>query len=107
MLPPQPGDLDRNSSIVSFRPDYISSSLTALEGSLLGVGVIHSHPLGGHVTASTSDDDMDTYYAGLFEPYGEGRPYVSLIANRDRDGRLIFSGRAYHRGVWYKLLSIY
>ncbi len=106
MLPPQPGDLDRNSAIVSFRPDYISSALTSLEAGELGVGVVHSHPLGAGVTASPTDDDMDEYYANLFEPYGGGRPYVSLIANRDYDGQLFFSGRAYDRGVWVPVTDV-
>src|SRR5436190_2633406 len=106
LLPPQPGDLDRNRAIVSFRPDYISTALTSLEEQKLAVGVVHSHPLGGGVCPSPSDDDMDNYYARLFEPYGEGRPYISLIANLDHKGRLIFSGRVYDRGTWMAVAEV-
>jgi ThiF family len=100
LIPPQPGDLDRNSPIVSFRPDYIARALDAIEHQPFGVGVVHSHPQGWGASPSPSDDDMDAYYLRLFEPYGKGRPYVSLIVNRNEDGRFVFSGRAFDRGVW-------
>ncbi len=99
-LPPLPGDLDRQSGFVSFRPQYISRATRELERSSLGLGFIHSHPLGWGVSPSPSDDDMDGYYADLFGPFGGGRPYCSLILNRSSDGALVFSGRAFDSGKW-------
>ena len=62
-LKPESGDLDRNSSLVEFRPAYIRRALAALEGDELGVGVIHSHPEDCAPFPSRSDDDMDSYLA--------------------------------------------
>jgi len=100
LLPPQPGDLARTSSIVSFSPNYIARAAEAREPSRLGVGFVHSHPLAWGVVPSASDDDMDEYFARLSVPYGTGQPYVSLIVNRDRAGCLVFSGRVFDRGEW-------
>ena len=38
-MPPLPGDLNRQSSIVSFRPQYISRALKELEGTPFGIGI--------------------------------------------------------------------
>ena len=100
-MPPLPGDLNRQSSIVSFRSQYISRALKELEGTPFGIGIAHSHPHGWGVSPSSSDDDMDGYFADLFEPYGNSRPYCSLILNRRDNEELVFSGRAFDSGKWF------
>ncbi len=104
-VPPGPDDLDRRSSIVEFRPAYIRKALRALETDDLGLGVIHSHPLGSATWPSDLDDDMDEYFAELFGPYGTHRPYVSLIVSRNRDGGLRFSGRVRDGDEWLPVRS--
>jgi hypothetical protein len=99
-LEPRAGDLDRNSSLVEFRPSYIRRALTALDSDELGVGVIHSHPQGCAPFPSMADDDMDSYFAEEFERFGNGRPYASLIVARDAERNLSFSGRVFDRGNW-------
>ncbi|MBI3868057.1 MAG: ThiF family adenylyltransferase [Verrucomicrobia bacterium] len=99
-LKPESGDLDRNSPLVEFRPAYIRRALTALETDALGVGVIHSHPQDSAPLPSRADDDMDSYFAGEFECFGNGRPYASLIVARNADRKLSFSGRVFDRGDW-------
>jgi|ERR1039458_601994 hypothetical protein len=102
-LKPEPGDLDRGSPIVEFRPRYIHRALTTFDDGPLAVGVIHSHPEGCAVSPSISDDDMDTYYAEEFERFSGGRPYASIIVARDADGELSFSGRVFDRGQWFEI----
>ena len=46
---------------------------------------------------------MDGYFAGEFERYSSGRPYVSLIIARDGGGRRFFAGRAFDRGRWLRV----
>ncbi|MDD5141785.1 MAG: ThiF family adenylyltransferase [Verrucomicrobiales bacterium] len=99
-MPPMPGELDRQSSIVSFRSQYISRAVKEVENTPFGIGIAHSHPHGWGVSPSSSDDDMDEYFADLFGSFGKGRPYCSLILNRNREGELVFSGRAFHAGKW-------
>ena len=99
-MPPLPGDLNRQSSIVSFRAQYISRALKELEGTPFGIGIAHSHPHGWGVSPSPSDDDMDGYFADLFEPYGSSRPYCSLILNRRDNEELVFGGRVFDSGKW-------
>lgn len=106
-LPPKPGELYRSSPIVSFNPDYISRMTDELDGNRLCVGVVHSHPNTRGVSPSPSDDDMDTYYPRLFQPYAKGRPYLSLIVNRDEHGNFEFSGRAFDNGAWMPVTSFF
>jgi len=105
-LPPLPGELDRQSSIVSFSPQYISRAVKEVESTSFGIGIAHSHPHGWGVSPSSSDDDMDEYFADLFGSFGDGRPYCSLILNRNRDGGLVFSGRAFHAGKWFPISEL-
>lgn len=102
-MPPLPGELDRQSPIVSFRAQYISRATKELEGTPFGIGIAHSHPQGYGVSPSPSDDDMDEYFADLFEPYGNSRPYSSLIVNRRENGELVFSGRVFDAGKWFPI----
>jgi tRNA A37 threonylcarbamoyladenosine dehydratase len=106
-LAPKGGDLHRTSPIVSFNPDYISRMTDELESDRLCIGVVHSHPRGWGVTPSPSDDDMDTCYPRLFQPYGKVRPYASLIVNRDEHGDFQFSGRAFDNGIWMPVTNLY
>lgn len=107
IMPPAHGELNRRSSIVSFHPDYIARMLDAREQTRLGIGFVHSHPLGWGVTPSPSDDDMDTYFARVSAAYGSNQPYVSLIFNRTRDGPFEFSGRAFNRGQWMPVTTLH
>lgn len=107
LLPPRPGDLDRNSPIVSFHPDYISRMLDELEATRLGIGVVHSHPQGGGVGHSGSDDNMDLYYSRLFRPYGTPRPFASVIVSRRADGNLFFGGRACDGEEWMSIDTLF
>ena len=99
-LKPEAGDLDRNSPLVEFRPAYIRRALAALDSDELAVGVIHSHPQDCAPLPSRADDDMDDYFAGEFERFGNGRPYASLIVARNANRELSFSGRVFDRGIW-------
>ncbi len=105
-LPPLPGELDRQSSIVSFSSRYISRALKEVENTPFGIGIAHSHPQGWGVSPSPSDDDMDAYFADMFSSFGNGRPYCSLILNRDCDGQLLFSGRAFDAGKWFSVSEL-
>ena len=102
-LAPLPGDLDRRSSIVEFRPAYIQRALTGLDDHPLAIGVIHSHPEGCGVSPSITDDDMDSYFSEEFERFSNGRPYASIIVAKDEDGNLSFSGRIFDKGTWFDL----
>lgn len=93
-LEPGPGGLKRTSGIVEFEPAYILRAQFALAATELGIGVVHSHPLGCSTFPSSLDDDMDDYFASEFSAYGGGRPYVSLRMARDGEGRFTFSGEA-------------
>ncbi len=99
-LNPEPGDLDRSSPLVEFRPQYIRRALAGLESDTLGVGVIHSHPQDCAPTPSQADDDMDGYFAEEFERFGDGRPYASLVCARNHVGELSFTGRIFDKGDW-------
>lgn len=107
LVPPTPGDLSRSSHIVSFSPDYISRAVEMRDTTPLGIGFVHSHPKGWGVVPSASDDDMDAYFARLSLPFGTGQPYLSLIVNLDRDGRLAFSGRLFDRGEWMAVTHLH
>ena len=107
-LPPIAGDLDRTSGIVSFHPDYIDRILDELDSTRLAIGVIHSHPLGGEVTPSGLDNDMDHHFGEeLFPPFAPQRPYASLIVNLDASGELVFSGRVLLDGEWLSISTLF
>lgn len=106
MLAPRPGDLNRNSAIVEFDPAYILRAQLALEESDLGVGVIHSHPMGCSTAASSLDRDMDGYFGAEFSMYGNGRPYVTLRFARNRRGEFDFSGEAWLSGESFPVTDL-
>jgi hypothetical protein len=94
-LEPKAGDLKRTSGIVEFAPGYILRSQLALAATALGIGVVHSHPMGCSTYPSSLDDDMDGYFASEFALYGDRRPYVSLRVAKDEGGRFRFSGEVW------------
>lgn len=104
--PPKPGDLDRSSPLTVFRSKYILRAHHIVENSPLAAGVIHSHPEGFDTFPSPSDDDMDGYYAKEFHQYSKGRPYLSVIFARDRDGGFHFTGRVFDGGEWYPVTEL-
>lgn len=97
---PQPGDLRRDSPIVTINSEYSLRAIDAVSDSPFGVGMIHSHPEGGGTLPSSLDDDMDGYYSKHFEDYAPGRPYCSLIFSRSADEGFRFTGRVHIDGQW-------
>lgn len=97
---PQAGDVRRDSPIVTINSEYSLRAVDAVSASELGVGMIHSHPENGGTLPSSLDDDMDSYYSKLFDEYGPGRPYCSLIFSRSAEGLFRFTGRAQVDGEW-------
>lgn len=97
---PQPGDLRRDSPIVTINSEYSLRAIDAVSDSPFGVGMIHSHPEGAGTFPSSLDDDMDGYYSKQFEDYALGRPYCSLIFSRSADGSFRFTGRVHVDGRW-------
>lgn len=106
LLPPGPGDLDRRSSIVEFRSEYILRAQLIAEKEALGIGVVHSHPRGCGVGPSSLDDDMDAYFSEEFPAYTTGAPYVSLIFSCDVNRGVYFSGRAFDGGALLNVREI-
>src|ERR1043166_3997702 len=104
--PPRPGDIDRLSPLTVFRSKYILRAHHIVEESPLAAGVIHSHPQGFDTFPSPSDDDMDGYYAKEFQQYSKGRPYLSVIFARDRDGSFRFTGRVFDGCEWYPITEL-
>ena len=74
ILEPQHGELKPDSAIVEFDARYILRAQLALTDTELGIGVIHSHPMGCSTFASSLDDAMDDYVSREFATYGSGRP---------------------------------
>lgn len=98
---PEPGDLDRQTPLTTFREPYSRRAFEAArkaEG--LGIGVIHSHPEGYGVRPSELDDDMDTYFGRELVNFSGGAPYASLIFQRSPEKGFTFSGRVLDRGDW-------
>jgi len=104
---PQAGELDRQSDLTKFHEDYTRRAFHAAanhEG--LGIGVIHSHPVGCHVSPSELDDDMDDYFGQEITSFSNGKPYCSLIFERSERGGLAISGRVLDRGQWLPVHSL-
>ena len=102
LLPPQAGDMDRQSPLTVFRDEYSRRAFHTASGPL-ALGVVHSHPEGALTWPSRLDDDMDTYFARELSAYSVGKPYCSLILQRSDEGGLTFSGRVYDRGRWFPI----
>lgn len=107
---PQAGELNRQSDLTHFHEDYARRAFHAAANSEgLAVGVIHSHPVGCHVSPSELDDDMDSYFGQEVSSFSSGNPYCSLILERSDRGGLTFSGRVFDRGRWlpvHALISV-
>jgi hypothetical protein len=99
-LLPEPGDLDRQSSITTFNAGYTLRAFRAAECRDLAVGVVHSHPEGFRTIPSPLDDDMDMYFANEMASYSGGAPYCSLIFQRNAAGRFTFTGRVRDGDTW-------
>ncbi len=106
-LPPQAGDLDRFSPVVEFHPNYLARALREHEAGAFGIGVVHSHPQRSGVSPSFSDDDLDLYFADMFQEFGGNRPYGSLILNRNEDETLRFTGRVFDYGRWMPVTTLF
>ena len=97
---PRPGELDRQTELTTFHEEYSLRAFHESENADgLAIGVVHSHPVGCAVRPSDLDDDMDSYFANELVSFSDGRPYCSLIFERNERG-LSFSGRVYDRGRW-------
>ncbi len=106
---PQAGDLDRKVGLTRFVDQYSRRTFHHAAASPLAMGVVHSHPEGCCTYPSTLDDDMDSYFAREFGAYGKGKPYCSLILQRNPITGFTFTGRVYDRGEWLpveKLLTV-
>lgn len=106
-LPPMPGDLDRRSPATIFKHQYSLRAFRTAAEQDLAIGVIHSHPMGFETTPSSLDDDMDGYFADELKRYGAGRPYLSLIFQRNDAQGLTVSGRAFDRGEWLPVRTMF
>lgn len=106
---PQPGDMDRQVGLTRFLDQYSRRAFHHAAASPLAIGVVHSHPEGCGTLPSTIDDDMDSYFAREFGAYSNGKPYCSLVLQRNLLTGFSFTGRVYDRGEWFpveKLLSV-
>lgn len=99
---PAVGDLDVLASHVVIPEPYTVRVALAAADHPLGIGIVHSHPAGYAPTPSDLDDDMDAYYAGYFPDFAPGRPYVSLILVKSKEG-LEVSGRVHWRERWHAI----
>jgi molybdopterin/thiamine biosynthesis adenylyltransferase len=106
LLPPGPGDMDRQTDLTTFRDEYTRRAFRAAAECPFGIGVVHSHPAGFRTRPSPLDDDMDDYFARELAAYSGGAPYCSLILQRSEPGGLTFSGRICDRGNWISLDSV-
>jgi len=106
---PEAGDLDRQVGLTRFLDQYSRRAFHRAADSPLALGVVHSHPEGSRTWPSGIDDDMDGYFAREFAAFGQGKPYCSLILQRNSRTGLTFTGRVYDRGEWFpveKLLTV-
>lgn len=97
---PREGDVDGSIGKVTLNEAYSLRCALGSERGPFAPGLIHSHPEGGATYPSRIDDDMDDYFSDYFSGFAPERPYVSMIASRDKKGRLSFSGRVRFRGEW-------
>jgi hypothetical protein len=100
---PKAGDMDRKVALTRFLDQYSRRAFHHAAESPLAVGVVHSHPEGCGTFPSPTDDDMDNYFAHEFAAYGNGKPYCSLVLQRNPDTGFSFTGRVYDRGEWLPL----
>ena len=104
---PKPGEMDRQVGLTRFLDQYSRRAFHHSATSSLAVGVVHSHPEGCGTFPSPTDDDMDAYFAREFSAYGNGKPYCSLVLQRNSDTGFAFTGRVYDRGEWFPLEKLF
>lgn len=104
---PKPGDMDHQVGLTRFLDQYSRRAFHHAAASPLAVGVVHSHPEGCGTFPSRTDDDMDSYFASEFAAYGNGKPYCSLVLQRDSDTGFTFTGRVYDRGEWFPIEKLF
>jgi ThiF family len=104
---PESGDLDRQSPATVFKNQYSLRAFRTAGQHQLAVGVVHSHPARFATTPSALDDDMDRYFARELAAYSGGMPYISLIFQRCNTTGFTFSGRAYDRGEWFPVRTLF
>jgi hypothetical protein len=103
---PEVGDLDRRVGLTRFLDQYSRRAFHHAASSPLAIGVVHSHPEGCGTFPSPTDDDMDSYFAREFAAYGNGKPYCSLVLQRNAYSGLTFTGRVYDRGEWFPIETL-
>ncbi len=106
---PELGDMDRQVGLTRFLDRYSRRAFHHTAAIPLAIGVVHSHPQRSRTYPSSVDDDMDSYFAREFGAYGNGKPYCSLILQRNPETGFSFTGRVYDRGEWFpieKLLTV-
>lgn len=102
---PERGDIDPDAWHVVIREPYSLRLALAAELHSLAVGVVHSHPQNYAPSPSALDDDMDLYYAGFFNDFAPGRPYISLILSENQ-GETAISGRVCWNGKWAAVTNV-
>jgi len=90
---------NRQSSIVSFTPQYIARAVKKSKTLLLN-RVAHSHPHGWGFFQVHRTTDMDVYSPTCSARFGGGRPYCSLILTAIRNENW-FSSVVRFRGRWF------
>lgn len=103
---PMAGDLVRQSDITEFAPQYNLRAFRSGHTDEIAIGVIHSHPSGCLTRPSELDDDMDAYFANELVHYTGGKPYCSLIFQRNAAG-FSFSGRVFDKGEWLPVKTMF
>ena len=104
---PVPGDLMRQTEITEFAPQYNLRAFRLGHNDGIAIGVAHSHPAGLMTRPSELDDDMDGYFAKELMHYTEGKPFCSIIFQRDERFGFTFSGRIFDRGEWFPLTTLF
>lgn len=104
---PLPGDLMRQTEITEFAPQYNLRAFRLGHNDGIAIGVAHSHPAGFMTRPSKLDDDMDGYFGKELMHYTEGKPYCSIIFQRNERFGFTFSGRVFDRGEWLPVRTMF
>lgn len=92
---PLEGDLNEETNITGINGQYTRRAIRLSQTHEFAVGFVHSHPESWYTIPSESDEDMETYFSGLFQGYR--KPFVSLIFSK-KGKRISASGRLYLNG---------
>jgi hypothetical protein len=99
--------MDRQVGLTRFLDQYSRRAFHQTAESPLAIGVVHSHPEGSGTSPSPIDDDMDSYFARELGAYGKGKPYCSLVLQRNSHTGFTFTGRVYDRGEWFPVEKVF